>query len=463
MPGWASIISGVSWTRWQIEIQLLEFFAYVGSPWFEYAYRGEKKRLGDLYTPSPLRGLAHGDLHFHLAGRRDRPGAFPDERPCAPEFQHCRDQEEAYRIARQLLRQVIAYAHERKIEVWLGKGIARRAHNLGRHARHGWARRPFRPHDPASDPLGVEIWTAVLDSMVNDYPEADGVWLWLAELYFHSDDPESRKLIASYEPYRRLIPSVAEMRAMGYDQYLKDIAEQDVFESDITALHYAKALMAAACAGIRTSAGRLGAGPLLPVPALDAVLPRAWPAEHGSLACWNRRSRVPMENFGKVRNRDLFVVPGWTMTSMSSACSSTSDLRPRSRDPGQCRIRPGGRDPAGRQDARSRAECAVLAEGAWQPALTPAAFYDGYTRALFGSRAFAEVREAYRILEDNEFFLGLGVPAEGTTYFQGMGNSSTTPIPATWGGSRCGARNRSCRRDPISKGNGMCAIRRPRR
>ena len=118
----------------------LEFYAYVGSPWFEYGNNaGEKKLLGDIYTAES--GFTSWRLETGTFTTRDvviGREQFHDERPCAPEFQHCRTQEEAYRTARQLLTRVINYAHSRKIEVWLGKGDCPGVPaNLGRHARFG--------------------------------------------------------------------------------------------------------------------------------------------------------------------------------------------------------------------------------------------------------------------------------------------------------------------------------------
>jgi pimeloyl-ACP methyl ester carboxylesterase len=66
------------------------------------------------------------------------------------------------------------------------------------------------------NPDGVGIWTAMLDSMVEQYPEADGYWVWLAELYFHSEDQATRDIIARYDHLRPLIPGKAEIMAMGH-------------------------------------------------------------------------------------------------------------------------------------------------------------------------------------------------------------------------------------------------------
>ncbi|MEW5979323.1 MAG: hypothetical protein AB1898_26310 [Acidobacteriota bacterium] len=47
-----------------------------------------------------------------------------------------------------------------------------------------------------------------------------------------------------------------------------------------------------------------------------------------------------------------------------------------------------------------------LAEGAWKPSLTPEEFYAGYARRIFGEAAQQEMQAAFRILEQNEEYLG---------------------------------------------------------
>ena len=39
----------------------------------------------------------------------------------------------------------------------------------------------------------MEIWTAMMNSMIETYPEADGYWLWLAEGYYDLEILGSRR------------------------------------------------------------------------------------------------------------------------------------------------------------------------------------------------------------------------------------------------------------------------------
>ena len=157
-----------------------------------------------------------------------------------PESIHCLGAI-AYRVARQLLTQVIDYAHERKIQVWLGMGDCPSvAPNLGRKSQlgipHAWAGFAIPPGDPA----GLEIWNAAVKSMIETYPKADGYWVWLAEAYFHSEDPETKRIISEYEPNAHLIPTLEEIRQLGYDlpSYLRRApTEKEIRESNIALIH----------------------------------------------------------------------------------------------------------------------------------------------------------------------------------------------------------------------------------
>lgn len=411
----------------KLKFNYLEFFAYVGSPWMEYAWRGETKRLGDLYPVES--GYTAWRCETGTFSTRDvviGREHFQEERPCAPEFQHVRTQEEAYRTARALLREVIAYAHSRHIEIWIGKGDCPSVPaNLARHiptardAFFGLAM--IAPHEPA----GLEIWNAMLDAMVRDYPEADGYWLWLAEIYFRDDSPAAKAALAPYEAVRRLIPPVEELRASGYDQYLKNMDDAKLFEAEATALHYAKHLIGRATEqhpGTRWGVSVLGRSYLLP--ALDAVLPPGVALQSMEAAvCWNRASRVPMENFGKVTGRELYVMPRLDDDESEFAMQFNVGLYHHDRViAGSAQFGLAGAIPQMGRTRGLEQNARFLAEGGWDGALTPESFYPRYVERIFGASATPAVLAAYRILEANELYLGLEVPTDHGGWFQGMGN-----------------------------------------
>jgi len=412
----------------KMKMNYLEFFWYVGGPWQEYAYHGKPLEIGDLYHPesgyTAWRIETYHFTHDDVVIGRER---FTDRRPCAPEFQGCRNQEDAFRVARQLLHDMIAYAHARQIEVWLGAGdcpsVPPNLIEPGNPAAHSFLGCPVLP---PGDPAGVGIWQAMLDSMADTYPEADGYWVWLAELYFHSEDQATRAVIAQYRRLRSLIPRKAEIMAMGYDTYVEHLDETALYEGDLGLVHYGAALaehFTAKYPEKRLGVSLLGRSYLFR--ALDAVLPSGVALQSmEACICWNRTSRVPMEQFDAARHRETFLVPRLDDDTNEFAMQFNLGIYQNdrvlagSRAFGLTGIAPQtGRTRGLEQNAR------YVADGGWDTTLTPETFYARYLTALYGPAA-APVCRAYAILEENEWQLSsMGLdPKRAPAVFEGFGN-----------------------------------------
>ena len=227
----------------KLKFNYLEFFWYIDSPWIEYSFRGKDVSIGELnHRESGYTAWRCETGPFSSADVLIGKEHFPQPRPCAPEFQHCQTPEEAHRVAQQLLRRMIAYAHERKIQMWLGTGDCPcLPPRVGRRVKNSKSLGPFGSIAPLGDPAGADLWTAMLESMITTYPEADGHWLWLSEGYHRNvGDADSAKVLSQYEGLRKLIPSKDELMAMGYDQYLTRYTAEHIFQADIGLIHYGK-------------------------------------------------------------------------------------------------------------------------------------------------------------------------------------------------------------------------------
>jgi hypothetical protein len=388
----------------KMKCNYLEFYWYVGAPWISYSYRGEKKLIGDLYpkesgyTTWRATAATFGASDVKI-GREH----FAGEKVCAPEFQNCDTPEEAHRAARELLREVIRYAHSLNIRLWLGMGdCPGTPPNLGRHAPHAHFDPLMGSVVPAGDPAGVEIWNAALDSMVKTYPEADGYWLWLSEDYYHSADPDTKRTLAQYD--RSLVPSLEEIKRIGYDRP----ATQEQLDADVGLLHYGRQLsqhFVQAHPGRRLGIAVLGRAYLFR--ALDAVVPRevAFSSMEAS-SNWNRFSKVPMHLFGDVAGREMFLIPRLDDDESELAMQFNNSLY--FKDDvlaGSARYGLAGIAPQTGKTRGLEQNVKYVAEGCWNPSLTPTAFYAGYSRRLFGEAAPA-MEKAFLILEDVEKFLG---------------------------------------------------------
>jgi hypothetical protein len=391
----------------KMKCNYLEFYWYVGAPWIEFSYRGEKKLIGDLYSKeSGYTTWRVNTATFVASDVKIGRELFTTERICAPEFQDCQTPEEAHHAARHLLTEVIQHAHRRKIEVWLGMGDCPGVPpNLGRWVRHRrWEPTTGTMVSPG-DPAGVEIWAAAVRSMIRTYPAADGHWVWLAEDYYHHKDSDSQKVIARYDRYRKLIPTVEQIRELGYDRPTR----QEDLESDIGLMHFGRGIIQEVMKdypSARLGIAVLGRSYLFR--ALDAILPRKVAlSSMESSGVWNRFSRVPMRLYEDVKHRDCYLIPRLDDDESELGMQFNNTLYHHdgviadSVTYGLTGVAP--------QTGKLRGlehNARFIAEGAWQPSLTPQQFYSDYAARLFGDSAAAGMSRAFLTLESNEKHLG---------------------------------------------------------
>lgn len=358
---------------------------------------------------------------------------FGRKRVGSAEFQDCQTPAEAHAAARQLLRAVIAHAHSRRIEVWLAAGDCPGTHpNLARHAKaiSYWTTQCGLVIGPG-DPIGLEAWEALMTAMVDTYPEADRYFVGLAEWTMNATQPGTKTVIDRYAALRPLIPSVAELRDMGYDYADPPFNFKDELlrDAELVLLHYGRELTERLRHSRPTA--RLGLyllGRAYMFRAFDAVIPKdvVFASMEASI-CWNRRSRrLPIELFGGLPGRETVVVPRLDDGESGFGMQFTTTLYANDHvvDGGSGRgptgVIPalGGRLHGVEHNAR------YLAEACWQSSLTPDAFYRAYAPHLFGVEAAPALVEAFELLERHEMFIGLEAEgiAEAGAFFLGMGN-----------------------------------------
>ena len=134
----------------KMKMNVLQFFWGMGAPWVEVFHEGVR---GELTTTPESGYLAIGkdtrswgrSVHTTTGNRSDvRVGreCFPHERLCAPEFRDVNSEDEAYAVAIPFLREIIRYAHRRRVQLWLVSGeLPFVAPNLAPRERQGRSRR----------------------------------------------------------------------------------------------------------------------------------------------------------------------------------------------------------------------------------------------------------------------------------------------------------------------------------
>ena len=411
----------------KMKCNYFEFFWYSGAPWIEYSYQGEKLLIGDLQPKETgyltwrinTATFTSSDV---VIGREH----FPGKRVCAPEFQDCETQEEAYRTARQLLKQVIDYAHQKKIHIRLGTGDCPIGPpNLGRLAKYKLPDPAFGTIVSPGDPAAVEIWTAMMKSMIETYPEADGYWLWLAEGYYDLGDPGIKNLVHEYESYRKLIPSLEELRKLGYDQYFVGMSEEKQVESDLGLLHCGKEITSRVKQEYpKANLGVSVLGRAYLFKAMDAMLAKEIPLQSMEASiCWNRGSRVPMQLFADAGGRETFLVP--RLDDDESEFGMQFNVGLYEHDgviSDSVKYGVSGVAPQAGKLRGMEQNAKYIFRGGWDAGIKPDSFYRGYVESIFGTAAMPLMLQAYETLEKQEMFLGLEASNPGSHFFAGMGN-----------------------------------------
>ncbi len=372
----------------KLKFNYLEFYWYVGGPWIEHSHQGEEGQIDATYTKDS------GYLTWNLtAGSHTTKDVkigrelFKQERVCAPEFAKVQNQKEAQQVARKWLKEAIAYAHQRKIKIWLGQGDCPTVlPNLGKHsplANGDWGGGAL--HMPPGDSVGVEIWEAMIHSMIETYPEADGYWVWLAEAGVAGmNDPASQKVISQYEVN----------------------GKRPHTDSDLALVHYGKELIQRLKA--RHPQAKLGLAMLsrsFLFPTLDKLVSKDVPfASMETGACFYYKPRpVPMEQFGGLTQRETYLVPRLDEDVNELAMQFNVGLYEFDGVlTGSVQHKVSGIAPQVGKLRGLEQNARYIADGCWNPRLTTAEFYEAYLRRLFGADALADMLKAYQILQENE-------------------------------------------------------------
>ncbi|NOX55668.1 MAG: hypothetical protein GXP27_14760 [Planctomycetes bacterium] len=385
----------------KMKMNVLQFYWGMGGPWIQFRYGGKAmattatRESGFVAWPG-----ASGTARAVTVGR----DCFPESGYLGPpEFAGVKTPERAFRTAREFLREVIRYAHTRKVKVWLNLGeIPFVPPNLAPpHSRRGrsfYCGVSLSPGDPAV----LDIWEAALLSMIETYPEADRYWVvGGSELLgasrpvhaFPADDPQVQTLIRDYEHLRPLIPpksGAAKTRRLA-DLDLADIAVADKLVRRVKAHHPDAPLgMALIFRG-----GQLRA--------LDAVLPK----DVALMNMVNFTGETAMSYFSGIRGRELVVWPRVT----DDGCELNMQLNAMMYDHDETiagAVRYGLTGVLGQLNKERGAEPSAqyIAEGAWNPEIHCRSFYEQYLGRLYGPKALGPLMNAFSLLEENEKALG---------------------------------------------------------
>ncbi len=396
------------------KMNYLQFFCAPDGPWLMYSFRGEQKLIGDATPMESGYMLPRDEMGTFLTsavqiGRQH----FRYQRLAPPEFERVSSPQEAHRVARSFLKRIIDHAHKRKIEVWLMTDPSKFPANLARYAKRTGPR-PFHPVQAAfaclDDPVVDELTRIRLTALFETYPEADGYFLTGPEQYPVCEETDAsvfdryRPLMLPYEEIVEHYPCddcAAEIVASPFYTRSK-------YESDTSLLYYLeKVWKMARQINPRAKIGIAHIGRIHLLPPMDKIFPSQVSfSDMESRGVWTPRG-VPMHYFADMGERERTLIPRLDDDAAMLGLQFNATLYYKDRVLDGSLEYGGAGFAAQLNRARGTEHNArFLAEGAWNPELTPEQFYRSYVTRLFGRQAAAPIVEAYLKLEEHEEYLG---------------------------------------------------------
>jgi hypothetical protein len=363
----------------KLKMNTLHFYCSMGGPWVEFSYGGKVAEISYRKETGYCGWERCGGTAKSVKVGRE---CFPQDGYIGPpEFAKVQTQKDAYRTAREFLREVIRYAHQRKVKVWLAM-----------------AEMPYVPPSlfpsaakklggyycgvaiPYGDPAMLGIWEAATRSMIESYPEADRYWVVGSEYNMSVDDPQTQAIIREYSNLR---PLLQEKSRSTPDLAMASIGTTDKLIRRIKA---------------RYPEAKLGAEIFFrpnQLAALDTVLPKDIPLMN--MVNWNVAAAT------KIEGRDLIVCPRVTEDSNELNIQYKTRIFDRQETvTGVTRYRTTGVIGQLNKARGAEQSARYLAEGSWNPGIRSQSFYERYVRALYGPDAKETLLKAFSMLEEKD-------------------------------------------------------------
>ncbi len=400
----------------KMKMNYLVIFQFPYEPWLKYAYHGETKWMGDVagkesgydqwsrdFGSYKTTGII-GEEHFKAAG------VYPRLEP--PEFQHIENNEDAFTAAKSYLQETIAYAVKRKIKVWMAIDVTSAAPNLARYTTRTLAL-PFHPIFGTficpNNPVSWELNELQVKALAENYPQAEGYFLSLAEAYPVCN--QTKKDRDFYLGLRSLYPDEPQARTA----FTVDIVQDNdtLLDSNSGSVYVIQKLMEAKNRIAPNAAiGILGLGRLYMAPYVDKMFPKNVPfTDMESSGVWTPGG-VPMQMFGGMGSRENTLSNRIDDDGGMLGMQFNVNLYYRDQVlEGGLKYGLAGFDSQMNRARGTEPNTKYMAEGEWNPHLTPDEFYRDYTLRIFGEQAAPKVLHAFQVLEKHEEYLGWGAAA----------------------------------------------------
>lgn len=397
----------------KLRLNYLNLNFTAADPTLEYSFHGETSLIGDINSwetgfMAPRCFFENGRTDQVKVGKEHfagRPYIAP------PELQGIRTPEQAHLKLASMFKAVFEHAARRGIRIGFTMDPTEIPTNFARFMRRvdrSLAWHHFAgTHVDFTDPLFEEHTRAWLSALFETYPDAVDLYFWNAEGYL--DYPEHRELVARYRPRFGEAKRIFEERWMATSQYVSTKTAQAIIDADIVQMEATLRVIAIAKSlrpSLTVGFGFLFRGYVLG--SIDRIVDKSLPfMDFQSSGVTPIKGDVNAEYFGGMGDRKRYIIP--RMDDDGSMFGMPFYLRQYRRDGLFQKAKEAGVTGFVAQMFRGRGSehhVRFLAEGTWNPALEPEAFYHGFAEAVFGPQAAAAMEQAFALFEDSEESLG---------------------------------------------------------
>ena len=188
----------------KMKCNYLQFWWFAFEPWLKYGYKGETAWLGDVSTKeSGYLTWAYGFGSRTTDDVSIGKELFPNRRIAPPEMWNVETSDQAYEIAEGMLHKILRHAKERGIKVWLALELDAVTPNLARYCERV-GDLPFMNLGGAFvhplDEVNREIQVNRLKALFDTYPEAEGYFLNVGEMYPDLNNEKHRAFFNQKRP-----------------------------------------------------------------------------------------------------------------------------------------------------------------------------------------------------------------------------------------------------------------------
>lgn len=393
----------------KMKMNRIIFFHFENEPFIDYAYQGERKLIGDISHPDS--GFISYGRHFTGSYRvKDLPVGrekFDRDKIAPLEFQDVRNSNEALDRGRTFMQRLIEMASERGIGTWLTTEPQFVPPNLSKYTRRmPRIHQHWSSHVSCTDPAVTEINRARIEGVLNAYPGLEGIFLGIPEGFFDDPYPESRELVErEWNNYAEAL----ELQKQYWGKFWPGKEQQEAhIRADIAFVEIVKNTIVVAKElkpDLNLGICTICKAYLLTY--LDEIFPKEMPfVDFESRALWTLDG-APLHLFKRMEGRECVIVP--RAVDDGSLAGLQFPLWQYHQDRFLSSPAENGTRGLMVQTTHIRGNehsLKFLADGMWNPSLTPEQFYAAYAKRLFGEDAVKPLIEAFAILEHSDEYLG---------------------------------------------------------